>query len=320
LKKLKVIFACILLTLLLAGSILFVGYFSKPSKDAKVVATIFPIYDICRELLGDEKDIVFLQDNGIDIHSYQATANDIKSISQAELFIRIGGDSDVWVKDIIKSAANANLEVLSLMDCVEKMIVSKDNIMEDGHEHHEGDGHKHNFDEHIWLSIKNMQKMTVAIQEKLIDVYPNKVELINQNTENYLQQLHALDEEYATAIAGKDKVIVVADRFPFVYLARDYNLNYLAAFAGCSADVDASAETIAKLINKINSLDLNYVCKLESSNSSIAEKIINDASTKSGVEILTINSCQSVASHDIESLSYIKIMKENLEVFKRALK
>ena len=308
-----------MLVLLIGGSTFFFVYFTRSEKQAKVVTTIFPIYDICREILGTEEDVVLIQDNGMDMHSYEPTALDIKTISKSELFIHIGGESDDWVDGIIRSANNVNLKKLSLINTINVLEETDEGILENEHEHdHEDDNEHENafFDEHIWLSLKNAITMTKEISEALTWVYPERTEIIKINTEKYLNKLIRLESEYANECLNKQKTIVVADRFPFLYLVNDYNLTYLAAFSGCTSETDASAETLTKLIDKVNEENLKYICVLETSNYSLANQIVSSCPD---TEVLVLNSCQLISNKDLNNKSYFDIMKSNLEILKKVL-
>ena len=141
-----------------------------------------------------------------------------------------------------------------------------------------------------------------------------------KNAEKYLEKLSNLDEQYQNTIQNsKRNTLLFVDRFPFRYLVDDYNLSYYAAFKGCSAETEASFDTITFLSNKINELNLNYVLKLENSDDRIA-KIIIDTSKKKNVQIITIDSLQSVKTDDINNgTTYLSVMESNLEVLKKAL-
>lgn len=329
-KKFKVISSICMIVLIVSLTIFSIVYFSHKNKEGKVVVTIFPIYDICREILGTDEDIVMLQDNGADMHSYQATASDIATISKAELFIMVGGESDSWVGNVIRSANNVNLSTVSLMDIVAKVEESDDNISQ-GHDHHheEGEDHHHeegeehheediHYDEHVWLSIKNMITATNYISSELISVFPERTEIIKENTEIYLAELYAIESEYRDVLEGKDAFYLVADRFPFIYLMNDYGLPYHAAFSGCSSETDASAETMSELINRVREKNLKSIYITETSDGSIAEQVKATVG-RNDIEILTINSCQSVSADNLESLSYVSIMRDNLEKLKRGI-
>lgn len=319
-KKFKVISSICMIILILSLTIFSIVYFSQRNKEGKVVTTIFPIYDICREILGTDDDIVLLQDSGTDMHSYQTTASDIATLSKAELFIMVGGESDKWVGDAIRSAGNVNLSTLSLMDVVAKVEETDENVSQNEHEHeHEHDESEVAYDEHIWLSIKNMITATEYISAELIKVFPERTEIIKENSAEYLEQLTALEKDYADALMGKDTFYLVADRFPFIYLMKDYNLSYHAAFSGCSAETEASAETMSDLINKVNEKNLQYIYITESADGSIAGQVKVASNNSATIQILTINSCQSVAEKDLNNMSYLSVMRDNLEKFKRGI-
>ncbi len=319
-RKFKVISSICMIVLIVSLTIFSIVYFSHKNKEGKVVTTIFPIYDICREILGTDDDVVLLQDSGTDMHSYQTTASDITTLSKAELFIMVGGESDKWAGDIIRSAGNVNLSTLSLMDIVNKVEESNENISQGEHDHeHDHEGEDVSYDEHVWLSIKNMITATQYISEELIKVFPERTEIIRENSLEYLEKLVALEKEYSDALSGKETFYLVADRFPFIYLMNDYNLSYHAAFSGCSAETEASAETMSQLINKVNEKNLKYIFITESADGSIAGQVRDSSEHSSDIQILTINACQSVAAKDIDNISYLFIMTDNLEKFKRGI-
>ena len=319
-RKFKVISSICMIVLIVSLAIFSIVYFSHKNKEGKVVTTIFPIYDICREILGTDDDIVLLQDSGTDMHSYQTTASDITTLSKAELFIMVGGESDKWAGNIIRAAGNVNLSTLSLMDIVNKVEESDENVSQGDHEHeHEHEGEEENYDEHVWLSIKNMITATEYIGEELLKVFPERTEIIRENSKEYLEKLVALEKAYSDALSGKETFYLVADRFPFIYLMKDYNLSYHAAFSGCSAETEASAETMSQLINKVNEKNLKYIFITESADGSIAGQVRDSSNHPGDIQILTINSCQSVSEKDIDNISYLSIMTDNLEKFKRGI-
>ena len=310
-RRLKLVMAIIGMVVIVGTAVFCIYYFSKTDKNAKVVATTFPIYDICRELLGNSDDLALLEDTGSDMHSFSPTTSDNILISNAELFIHIGGESDNWVGGVLETTNNTDLQVLSLIDYVDKL--------EEHHHHHEGQEHKEEcYDEHIWLSLKNMIKMTETIKTSLIDIFPERQELIKINAEKYINKLSDLESRYQILQDNSNKIIF-ADRFPFRYLMNDYNLDYYALFSGCSTESEAEIESITEIINAINASNANYIFILENTDRKIANNILSNHNCKQGVEILTLNSCQSININNIENISYLQIMEDNLENLKKAV-
>lgn len=316
-RKIKIIASGLMIVLLLSITAFCTVFFSRMNKEGKVVVTIFPLYDICREILGTDNDIVLLQDSGSDMHSYQATASDIATISKAELFLVVGGESDNWVGGAIRSAGNVNLKTLSLMDIVNKIEESDENISGDGHEHeHDHDhnnGEKIEYDEHVWLSIKNMIISTMEIKEELISVFPERTEIINENADKYISKLRELDTQYGEALKDKNAFYLVADRFPFIYLMQDYGLNYYAAFSGCSTDANATASMKAELEDIAKEKGLKYIYTTENPVSDIASSL---QSKLGNVKVLALNSCQAVSRNNLKNISYYQVMLDNLEKLK----
>lgn len=489
-----------------------------PEKSLKIVTTIFPEYDWVREVLGDQAEndeLTMLLDNGVDLHSYQPTADDIVKISDCDLFIYVGGESDGWVDDALKNATNKNMKVINLLEVlgdsvkaeevVEGMqetehdhdhdhskevstfeddevqdrslsdwagdwqsaypfaldgtlddafaamaeesemtakeyktyyqngyktdisniniegdhieftyedgkkvasdykyvgyqnwstgtkaamyrfeavdrtsgapiyIEFNDHMIEpataehfhirmsnesfdaivdpenswptffpagmtgeeicehmEGHDHDEDEEHKHEEgeeheheeekDEHVWLSLKNAEVLVNAISASLQELDPDNKATYAANSSAYIEKLSALDGEYQAAVdAATYQTVLFGDRFPFRYLVDDYGLSYYAAFVGCSAETEASFETISFLAKKVDELGLPCVLTIEGAQHKIAETIVQNTAEKNQ-KVLTMDSMQSTTSEDVANgTTYLSVMEQNLSVLKEAL-
>ena len=304
----------------------------KNDKKIKIVTTIFPEYDWVMQILGDKADkadVTMLLDKGVDLHSYQPSTADIAKISEADVFIYVGGESDEWVEDVLKEAKNKNLKVINLMDVMgdkAKEEEVKEGMQEEEEEHAEEakDGKEEEeveYDEHVWLSLKNAKIFTKKIADVLSEVDKDNAKTYQANYESYAKKLDDLDKKYADAVASaKNKTLVFGDRFPFRYLVNDYGLDYYAAFVGCSAESEASFETVTFLAKKIDELGLGNVLTIEGKNHKIAKTVVDNTKNKDQ-KVLTMDSMQSTTSKDVkDGATYLGIMEKNLEVLKEALK
>ena len=295
---------------------------SAASNKLNIVTTIFPTYDWVREILGAETDraeITMLLDSGVDLHSYQPTVDDIVKISNCDLFLYVGGESDGWVDDALKNAPNKERKVIRLLDVLGDSAKAEETVegmQEEEHDHEE----EAEYDEHIWLSLKNAQVRVAAISEALQESDPARKDTYAANAAAYAEKLSALDGEYRAAVdSGKYKTLLFGDRFPFRYLADDYGLDYYAAFPGCSAETEASFETVSFLAGKMDALGLPCVLTIEGTQHKIAETIVQNTAQKNQ-QILTMDSMQTVTANDAASgVSYLSIMEKNLSVLKKAL-
>lgn len=320
------------------------GSSASAAKDAgdsdklQIVTTIFPVYDWVENILGDNAihaEVAMLLDNGVDLHSYQPTVEDIMTISTCDLFVYVGGESDAWVADALKEAVNPDMVVLDLMELLGDSVKEeelKEGMQESEHEHEEGEEHEHEdgeeheheeveYDEHIWLSLRNAAACCEAVEKALETLDADCTDMYQANLDAYLTELTALDTAYETAVSEAPvKTLLFGDRFPFVYLTDDYGLDYYAAFIGCSAETEASFETISFLAAKVDELGLHTVMTIEGSDQRIAETIVQTTKTKDQ-QILSMDSMQSVTAAAVDQgASYLSIMKDNLEVLKQALK
>ncbi len=296
-----------------------------------VVTTIFPVFDWVRNVAGaynSNVDITMLIDSGVDLHSFQPTAEDMMKIADCDVFIYVGGESDEWVEDALAEAVNPDIVVVNLMevmgDRAKEEELKEGMETEDEHEHeHDGDAEEEGpeYDEHIWLSLRNASVLTRAISEALSKADPDNADIYTANAQAYAGQMDTLDEEYQKAVdEGSTKTLLFGDRFPFRYMTDDYGLDYYAAFVGCSAETEASFETIAFLSAKADELGLHSIMTIEGRDHSIAESIVNNTVSKDQ-QILTLDSMQGTTAQDVEAgTTYLSVMEKNLEILKEALK
>ena len=330
------------------------------NKKLSVVCTIFPEYDWIRELVGDKKDnyeITYLMDKGVDLHSYQPTAEDIAKIANCDLFVYVGGESDGWVHDALKESKNDKMQVVNLLEALgndvkEEEVVEGMHDHDHDHEHKEDAAHDHDhdhehkedadhdhehkedadhdhehhhdekeYDEHVWLSLRNASSLVNGLASRLQIIDPENKDYYAGTAAEYTSKLSELDSKYLAAVKkAKKKTVIFGDRFPFRYLTDDYGLKYYAAFVGCSAETEASFETVAFLAKKTDELKLNNIMVIENSDRKIAKKIVETTNAKDQ-KIVEMNSMQSVTADDIANgATYLSIMESNLKALLSVIK
>ena len=291
---------------------------AKNSGKYKIIATIFPVYDWVKNITKDAEnvEVSLLVQSGVDMHSFQPSAEDIVSISSCDMFVYVGGESDNWVDDALKTAVNKDLTPVNLLEALGSA-AKQEEVIEgmEAEEEEEGEDEVE-YDEHVWLSLKNAQSLCKTISGKLSEKNAANKAVYDKNTEGYLSSLSELDSKYAEEVKNaKNDTLIFADRFPFRYLTDDYDLKYYAAFTGCSAESEASFKTLVFLADKLDSLHLNKLITIDGSDQKIAKAVIDTSKTKD-VTILTLNSMQSAMG---EGDTFLSVMESNLEVLKKAL-
>lgn len=305
-QKVKKIIAAVLAAVLVIFTVSFLAA-CESGTVCDVVCTVFPQYDFCRKIAGGELSVKMLLPVGTDAHNYMLTTKDKSAIKNCKLFVYIGGESENWVKDVIKSTDLSEVSLLNLSEKTELIYPT------DEHEDHE-----EGFDEHIWLSIKNSIILCRAICEKMAELFPDKKEIFYRNCKDYISELGELETRYAEELSeAEQKTLFFADRFPFAYLVADYGLNYRSVLHGCSTDTVISPIDKIKFSEEYKSSGASGVFVLESGDDSLAESVIREC----GGKIYRLNSCQTVSEAELKSgKGYIEIMSENLEALKEGLK
>lgn len=308
-----------------------------------ILCTTFAAYDWVREILGDTDTFTcrMLVDNGVDLHSYQPSAQDIMKIANCRMLVYVGGESDTWVSDALAESGNKDIIAISLLELVGDL--AREEVELEGvedhhhHDHEEESAHAHDhadensgnpetedhddhYDEHVWLSLKNAMVCTKALAQEIAGLDETYTEQYMDNCQTYIDQLQALDLEYQSMRENAvQTTILVGDRFPFLYLAEDYDIHYFAAYSGCSADVEASVNTVTFLADKLKEYNLSVIYVVDNGTDSLADTIAESADRSP--KILHLFSMQSVTKQDIEAgCSYLSYMEENLQNLKEELR
>jgi zinc transport system substrate-binding protein len=293
-------------------------------KKLSVVTTIYPEYAWVKEILGarvDSLDLVLLVKNGMDLHSFNPSAKDIATIANADVVVYVGGESDQWVAKALAATPKAGRVALNLMELLGDRVKEEEVVEGMEHEHAEEAEEVEN-DEHVWLSLKNAEILVRQLAEAVAKLDTAHATEYHMNAALYIAKVSALDAQYrATVESAERKVILVGDRFPFRYLVDDYGLKYYAAFVGCSAESEASFETVAFLANKMDSLSLPAILTIDGGDGKIAQAVLTASKKSKAAPVLTLNSMQSVTEEQINSgVDYLSMMQDNLEVLKKVLK
>ena len=317
-----------------------------------VVTTVFPAYDFARAVVGDLADVTLLLPPGTESHSYEPTPANILDVQSCDLFLYLGGESDSWVETIL-TAVEPEGETMRMVDCVplleevhaEGMQMQPGHDHEHGHDesceeehehlHHEGEaedheepephGHEsvHNLgavtgmDEHVWTSPKNAAAITRAVGEQLAELDEANAAVYLANAEEYAENIDALDAEFEAFFQSRDdRTIVFGDRFPLLYFADAYHLDYYAAFPGCGTQTEPSAATIAFLTEKVEHEGISTVWYIEFSNHLVTDSIAEATETQTAM----FHTCHNVSKQDVESgVTYLSLMTQNLETLKNYL-
>lgn len=322
---------------------------SGKSGRLSVVTTIFAPYDFVRQIAGDRADNTMLLKPGTEAHSYEPTPQDIIRLRECDLFIYVGGENDAWVEEILSSIDTSSMKIIRLLDCVEKRY--EEEFVEGmdgryGREHGQNEaaagsdqgedtdrhgrdddtgeyGHGRGeephaeWDEHVWTSPVNAILICEAITETLVQIDGTSADFYRQNLETYRSGLEEVDALFRRIVenAGHD-TLVFGDRFPLRYFVEEYGLKYYAAFPGCASETEASAATVAFLIDEVKREGIPIVFKIELSNDNMARTIAGEA----GARVETFYTGHNLSRRDYENgETYLTLMRRNAEILEEAL-
>ena len=297
------------------------GCYESGGEGLDIVTTVFPAFDFAREIAGDKANVCLLVPPGSESHSCEPTAQDILRIQNCDLLICNGGESEVWLEDML-AGMDGEIPRLVMLDCVQALEEEvKAGMQVAGHEHdHDHQGHDHEeaeYDEHVWTSPRNAALICQALGETLCAIDPANSDYYAGRTESYCDKLLALDADFrALAERSGHPTMIFADRFPARYFVEEYGLDYYAAFPGCAEEAEPSARTVAFLIDKVRQENTPAVFYIEFSNQKMADVICEDT----GCQKLLFHCCHNVTWQQLdEGISYLGLMEQNLNTLREAL-
>lgn len=271
----------------------------------KIITTNFPPYDFVKQISDGTVVPEMLLTGGQDSHSFEPTAQQIIRISEADIFICTGGESDTWVNEILMSM-DSDVTVIKMMDCVEPLCA-------DDHDHEEDEHHDHDhseYDEHVWTSPKNAIAIADAISAAMCNADPDNITTYKNGFSSLLGELYALDQELEAAADSLTAPLIFGDRFPFLYMAHDYGIEYYAAFSGCSSETEPSAAKMTELIEAAKAHNVKTIFYVEFSTQKVADTVAEAA----GADTALFHSCHSVSDEDLQNgESYVSLMRKNVE-------
>lgn len=288
---------------------------SKITNDLHIVTTNFPGYDFSRAIIGNSDNITMLLKPGQESHTFDPTPQDMIMISEADIFIYTGGESDTWVEEMLKSIDNKNLVCIRMMDYVD--IYTEEIIEGMQEDEQEEEDHEEEYDEHVWTNPNNAITIIKVIQNQISRLDSEKAATYQENTTTYINEITRIDTTIKDIVStSPNKELIFGDRFPFRYFVEAYGLKYYAAFSGCSSETEADAKTIAFLISKVKEDQIPVIFHIELSNSNIADTI----SDETGAQVRLLHSIHNVTETDfLAGKTYIDFMEQNIKNLREAL-
>ena len=276
----------------------------------RVVCSLFPYYDFVRAIGGEDVETELLVPAGRETHSFEPTPLDVIRLSQADVFVYNGGESEYWVEEILDSAGEEIPYTLRLMDYAQPLEEELAEGMQgaghdDHHDHDDGHEDEVEYDEHIWTSPRIAMGLCRAIAGTLQKADPAHAQNYARRLETYLAELSELDQAFTEVVAdGNRHMVVFGDRFPLLYFCKTYGLEYRAAFHGCAGDTEPSLATLKYLIDKVQEEGIPVVYTIE----------------LSSPKVLTFQSCQTVSRQDFDAgATYLSLMRQNVAALKEGL-
>ena len=275
----------------------------------KVIATLFPLYDMAGQISGDKAEVIMLLPPGVEAHTYEPRPSDISKIAQADIFLYAGAGMEPWAQSLIKGAENNNLLIL---DASTKVTLITAGQLPAGEEA-EGNGV---VDPHIWLDFSNDMILADAIAKAMSEKDPQDAAYYSANAEAYKSRLKDLDELYNKTLSGcKKREFITGGHNAFTYLAVRYNLSGISAY-GLSPDSEPTPMRIKEIDDLVKSHGFKYILFEDT----VSPKVADALAEGTGAKTLAFSPGENPSKDDYEAgVSFISLMERNLDTLNIAL-
>lgn len=284
---------------------------AQNNSSPKIVTTFLPVHLFTQAVVGDTGEVDILISPGAEVHDYQATPDDIKLLSEADVLVENGLGIEEFLSGLIANAGNSNLQQIKVSEGIEVIEGEHDEHEEEEHEGEEhGHGHHHEEgDPHIWLDPVLAQQQVATIRDGLIAINPTNADSYRTNAEAYIQQLQQLDSEFKQKLAPVKGCNFITFHDAFLYLAQRYGLEQ-------EAIIEIPEDSITpKDIQRVQQAAQQYQVKALLTEPGIEDKRIQQISSDLNLPLEAIDALES---GETDPQYYFQVMRGNLSALERA--
>lgn len=316
---------------ILASLLLLVGCSNKDASNdggkIKVITSLFPQYDFVREIAKDKVEVTLLLPPGVESHSFDPTPSQIISITQSDLFIYTNKDMEPWIDKIVENVKGQRPIIVESSLGVSYIQGDHTHSHDDNEHSHDEEEHDHDEEEHdheetlvdphVWLDPLNAKIMVNNIVDSLVLVDPDNKDFYQENANQYLESLDALDQAFKTLFESTENdTIIYGGHFAFGYLADRFDLTILSPYTGFSPDSEPTASAISELIETIKEKNITVIFYEELIDPRVARVISSQTNTKA----MLLHGAHNLTPQEMsDQTTYLDLMYENIDKLKEAL-
>ncbi len=195
----------------------------------KIATTIFPLYDIARNIVGDRLEVIEILPPGASPHTYEVSPRQVKQLGGAKVVFCIGHGLDDWTGTLLDTIPGLKKVVVDAGAHLIESAETNDRghpgeASEGGHLHREG------VNPHYWLSIENGRRIARNIAEEVIKLDAAGEGLYNANLDAYISELDRAEEQIKGRISGLSRKKIMTFHAAWSYFAEGFGLEIVGAF------------------------------------------------------------------------------------------
>jgi len=281
------------------------------SANIKVVASIYPLGDIAKQVGGERVDVKVMLPPGVSPHTFEPTPLEMMEMHNAKVFVKAGAGLEFWAEKMLKASGSKGLIVVDASAGLPliKGIHSHESEMKNYKSHDSSES----ADPHIWLD----PVFAKTVVDKITDVLSNADSAGKQyyieRAGKYKKDLDALNNEILEEVKKFRIKEYVTFHPAWNYFSKRYGLK-VAGVIEESPGREPSPKHIARIIREVKRINSKVVFAEPQFNPAIAEVIAKEAGAK--VLFLDPIGGPNIKGRD----TYLGLMRYNLSVMKEAMR
>lgn len=326
--------------IVLISAIAFYGCGDQPDQDdltdeestngkIQISSTIFPIYDISRNIGGEFVEAGYILSPGASPHTFEPSPSNIKNLQGTKIIFSVGYGLDNWtdtltrtIEDVENIEVSHNIELYPFSfehkhhdherDGREYEEHDEHDEQDDEHEHDQDHTHDHgNEDPHYWLNTENAKVIAENIADALIKHDPENESAYIQNLNAYKQELDLLHNKINEKLGELENKNLIVFHDSWSYFAREFQLNVVGIFEA-SPGKTPTPKYLEELYRKAEEYNLKALFSEPQLSPASLKPFVEDLS----LELYVLDPLGGLQERD----SYVKMMRYNADTIYGALK
>lgn len=270
--------------ILILLSLVFITQSIAIRANANVLTSVKPIGFITQAITYGVTETDILLPDGASPHNYSLKPSDLVKIKQAQLIVWVGEDLEAFMPTVLKGIdKDKQIELMAIPDIKKLLRTGTQNHeygkldLDDEHDH----DHHGSYDEHIWLSPQIAKIIAKTVHDKLIDLYPDKRDLIDENLNEFTIKLAETEQNIAKKLINVQNSGYFVFHDAYGYFESQFGLKNLGSFT-INPAVQPGVQTVYAIKQELKEHQAVCVFREPQFSPAVIQKLVNGTDVRIG--------------------------------------